>query len=459
MGFSFSGVTFSDSNQQKLTKNEYDDKLETVTSPSLDKTSKSSIPTKLQFSSLGLLFIAINLLFIFKELALVPAYNALRDSQIVANFEQTSNKNLSKSLVRTFNISSIGFEKYQEPLSELKPILRFIMQSLIYVYLVNSVTTYILNLLTGGKLLRLLVTANNLIPVVKHRENRSLAITIFRNLFLCIVILTIFSMVVYNGPRISAFLGWHIALPASKNEAVKPSVTETTVMLSLIIITAIHTSQHVVAFFTTVIFLYIMITFRRHLKSLKKIIQQQKTVVDEVTLVKLKTQIEQLAEHFHQIVRNQSLPLTLSLVNDTWTLVACFCFLMVRQDMGEGNSTSSDDKGQLTFIFNFGVLSFVRLCVICSAGNAATNAYSSLLRSLFEQMSICGGGGSTWTLEQWLYFREIKLLKSQFKVSIGSGTFCIKQSALLSMLAFSLNYIVVLLQTQEFGKTSSDKKS
>ncbi len=137
-------------------------------------------------------------------------------------------------------------------------------------------------------------------------------------------------------------------------------------------------------------------------------------------------------------------------------MVGTFCFLMVRQD--NNNDDSSVGEHQMTYVFNFAVLTFARLCVVCSAGNAATNAYSSLLRALFQRMS-AAGSGSHWTLDQWLYFREIKLLKQQFKVVIGAGTYCIKQSALLSVLAFSLNYVVVLLQTQEFGNNSPKKTS
>ena len=450
-GFSFSGVTFAPSKQ--TAKNHNAANFRTAQNAS----SQPQLPSSSSSSSLGLFFIAFNILNIMKEVAFLPIYQTLHTNQqkVTLPLRVPSGKGEANS----FNLSLPSLERFEHPVDDLKPILQFVMRSTLYVNLMHAVGIYGHNLLFGGRLVRLMAAVPRASPenafFQEERESRSLALKLFRYLFLLLLLLNAFSLNAYSGHLFWAVISWHLGFGGS----FRPTQQQWQELASLAFVTTLHLSLHTVACLTPILFLYIMATFRRHIGALKRGFQQQqqqKSAMNEAALLRLKGQIEQLSAHFHLVIGNQAFPLTLTIVTDIWTMVGTFCFLMVRQD--NNTDDSSVGEHQMTYVFNFAVLTFARLCVVCSAGNAATNAYSSLLRALFQRMS-AAGSGSHWTLDQWLYFREIKLLKQQFKVVIGAGTYCIKQSALLSVLAFSLNYVVVLLQTQEFGNNSPKKTS
>ena len=69
------------------------------------------------------------------------------------------------------------------------------------------------------------------------------------------------------------------------------------------------------------------------------------------------------------------------------------------------------------------------------AGNAVSNNFRELIREIYEQVP-------EWDLGTWMCFLEIKAMQEQFEVTVSGGVYTVRQSAILTVLGFALNYIV-----------------
>lgn len=125
------------------------------------------------------------------------------------------------------------------------------------------------------------------------------------------------------------------------------------------------------------------------------------------------------------------------MIFNTIVLIGSTCFLMLHKP-------NSNDYF-IGFIFNMGIYAFFRLVILSCAGNIVTNSYREMVRNIYETMP-------QWNAVGWINFFEIKSLHSQFEVKIG-GTYTVKQSTIISVLGFTLNYIVILLQTENYSNS------
>lgn len=156
--------------------------------------------------------------------------------------------------------------------------------------------------------------------------------------------------------------------------------------------------------------------------------------LDEIALLKIKTRLQTLSEHFSTVMGHFSLVLSSNLVAITFHLVSTCCFLMIN---------SGKQKMQMNYIFTYSLVAFIRLIVLCATGSLLLIRYRDLIRAIYESVP-------EWDLHSWMAFNEIRRLKIKFKVVVLS-MYSIKQSTILAVLAFSLNYIVVLLQTENYS--------
>ena len=165
----------------------------------------------------------------------------------------------------------------------------------------------------------------------------------------------------------------------------------------------------------------------------------------------------------------------IDLGSNALTLIGSFCFTIINQN-------NRNVQPQVTeFIFLLGLLSFVRLIVICSFGDNVGCAVEKLICNVYENQEIRRSKSSEnqnhglkmndesmlklaekdeeqqqpeewWTIDEVMAFREMKkLAKKQFRVSMIAGTVTVQQSTILAILGFVLNYIVILLQTENFA--------
>lgn len=165
----------------------------------------------------------------------------------------------------------------------------------------------------------------------------------------------------------------------------------------------------------------------------------------ESQLFALQTQLEHLKEHFTDILVGFSVPITFTLGASTFTIIGSVCYIMISPDGSQSFAS---------FIFSIGVFAFLRLVLVSISGNAATNAYRKLIRVVYESLE-----EEQWTVDGWLAFGELRKMKAAFKVNFFAGTFTVRQSAILTMVGFALNYIVVLLQTENYGTAESSNAS
>ena len=156
--------------------------------------------------------------------------------------------------------------------------------------------------------------------------------------------------------------------------------------------------------------------------------------LDENRLEKLQERLSLLASHFQRVMSYFALPLSTILSVNIIAIVGASCFMLLNQNK---------QQYYVSIIFSFGLFAFIRLVLICGAANLATTQYRKLILEVYENVP-------EWSLEGWMSFIEIRRTKRKFKITFF-GVFDVKQAAILSMLGFALNYIVVLLQTENYS--------
>lgn len=161
--------------------------------------------------------------------------------------------------------------------------------------------------------------------------------------------------------------------------------------------------------------------------------------MDEVNIFKLKIKLTIINKQFKQIMPFFALPLTIDFVSNTFIIISSSCFLMINQDR---------DQYYISFVFSIGMLALIRLIIIACVGNMATNVCRELIRTTYQNLD-------QWNLNIWMCFMEIKRLRNEFAVSVFS-MYTVRQSTILTMLGFALNYIVILLQTENYSSSRND---
>src|SRR5262249_12942770 len=126
-------------------------------------------------------------------------------------------------------------------------------------------------------------------------------------------------------------------------------------------------------------------------------------------------------------------PLVVCNLANIYLIISSACYLMMNKE----NTYFS------TFVFIFGMFGLIRLIVVCYAGTIVSTAYFELIREIYETMP-------EWRVDSWVCFCEMQRMEDKFQVTIYR-TFSVGQASILTMLGFALNYIVVLLQTENYG--------
>ena len=86
--------------------------------------------------------------------------------------------------------------------------------------------------------------------------------------------------------------------------------------------------------------------------------------------------------------------------------------------------------------------------MVCTGGSMLPTAYHHFTVQLYDRIR-------PWTLVKWMAYKRLKRMKRRFRSQIWH-TYTVNQSAILSMFAFALNYVVVLLQTESYGTHKRD---
>lgn len=336
----------------------------------------------------------------------------------------------------------------EDQFNQLKPVIRYIVRSLVAVFFLEGAVSFLHNLLFGGALLRQLAAVSFQKSLggsmVSKRFNCSKkhAFLVISLLLLTIPLMMTAGLVFFNQQM------------ARENDGQKSSWRSFLPSTSRLQKLAIHLWHFMALSTYSILFIISMRMFGRRLEEMidwvegfekKKKVGQKGNGFGETELADLHAQIDALLGHFRSTLYCLSLPVICTLSASTFTLIGSVCFLMI-----------SPDRSYASFIFSIGLFALLRLLTVASVGNVATNAYRKLLRTVYETMEEGDDDGEegdnpgAWSVDGWLLFAELRRLKPEFKVAFFAGTFTVRQSSILTLIGFSLNYVVILLQTENY---------
>ncbi len=359
--------------------------------------------------------------------------------------------NFGEYFARTTDEESISVDR--DSISQLKPVMRTIIRSLVAVFFLEGAGSFLHSLLFGGRLLRRLAAIST--QDLEARALQGKGPCSRRHAVLVIVILFCSIPLVMSA----GFAAFDQQI-SEKSFSVSSFFTASRMRKI-----AIHWWHFIALSTYSTLFVVSMLMVGRRLQEMTTKVEASKRKKSsfrsfgEPELAALYQRVEALQGHFRTTVACFSLPVTFTLAASTFTLIGSVCFLMI-----------SPDRSYASFIFSIGLFALLRLFVVNSCGNLATAAYGRLLRTVYEAMGGEGGdqeeegdegdeegdeedkegGGDNWSVDAWLLFGELRRLKADFKVAFFAGTFTVKQSSILTLVGFSIQYIVILLQTVSF---------
>lgn len=318
-----------------------------------------------------------------------------------------------------------GEEDYFEEFMHLKPILRNITKSIIYVFMIEGLFQFTLNLFIGG---RLISRISRLPDLSLYDANRKLACRLILFTYLMLAIITVIASVIYIQKQLRT--AWNLLV--GRSSGIPPE--DIILMAKTCLVSLIHQQHYFLLSMASVFFVYTMIVCRRAIDNLREEVANV-SELSEWRLFQIKGRLNTLSLHLSGIVSYFALPLTITMASNAFYIIGTSCFLMIHQ--------AKENDYFIVFIFNVGAFALARLIIICVAGNTLTSAHQELLRAIYEKVD-------DWSLGSWMAFLEIKRLAEKFEVSVG-GVYSVRQSTILTVLGFALNYIVVLLQTENYG--------
>ncbi|KAH9408858.1 hypothetical protein TYRP_011129 [Tyrophagus putrescentiae] len=298
-------------------------------------------------------------------------------------------------------------------MSQLKPILRLIMEWLMYVFMFNGFFSVAYNLLFGGALLHHLVGIGDFADL---DDSRSLAVRLLGATLGAILTIKLATMSLYQSELLKLFF--------EDNESGQHydpnflAVKRPVMLVNLVAELLATTGHYLILSMISVFFLYSMIMFKRSIEALQTELLATVTAnsmtgetadgsgggpeLDEHQLTVLKTRLYRLNEAFKRAVLFFSVPLTLDLIANCYMLIGSACFLIIR------SNNRNIRPYAITFVANIGLFALLRLVVVASAGNLPGAAASSLLRTVYEAKA-------EWTLGEWLAYLDIKRAPAEFR--------------------------------------------
>ncbi|KAJ6224544.1 hypothetical protein RDWZM_003089 [Blomia tropicalis] len=301
---------------------------------------------------------------------------------------------------------------YLEGFSDLKPILRTTMQSILYIFTFNAFSGSISNMLNGGHMIRHLSTIPTSRMVDKLFGIKLITITVLFTLGYMVVGIIFYGSYLHGDKS----LEWnipHIAVSTAFN------------LFSMILVSLY-----------TILFIYSMFMYRHCIEQITNSFRNKSIQFDELQLTMLKDRLNLIGKHFNRTNKYLAFPLTSEIVVEIYLIICSVCYLIT--------NFYRTPKPFSIFFFNFLLHSVVQLFVKCFVGNETTEAYDLLICAIYRRIN-------NWSFQNWAQFNEIKRIRSNFK-PLMYDMYKIRQSVVISMLCFALNYIVVLIQTEDYEK-------
>lgn len=353
---------------------------------------------------------------------------------------------------------TLGKEIFDPTFSTLKPVLKTLITSMAWLMMAESTFTCGHNLLAGGGLVRQLADlSKGGVRKKKFDTDTRWAVRSLTKVALAIVAFIFLGLSTFARAYLVAIFE---SLKAGKKVQEYHNENPYLLLGGL----ALKLLKHAYHYFTyslyPLLFAYLMTTVKQSIEAIKveEVFEEDDEDGEEVQstpaerLQQIKARLQTLQTHLQEVINSLALPLTLSMVVTTLLLTGTVCFLIVNSG-GDGGNQNAQHFG--LFFFNVAAFHLLRLVVLCSAGSLAEAAHEDLLLALYGRINSnskrsgsFGGGG--WDVDAWLAFQELKRL--DFRVTLFGGLYRLRQSTILAVLAFVSNHIVVLLQTENYGR-------
>ncbi|XP_075676930.1 uncharacterized protein LOC113789037 [Dermatophagoides pteronyssinus] len=302
----------------------------------------------------------------------------------------------------------------------LKPILKNIIKLLLVVHLIDLIIFHIFSIIYGLDLIRKILS----IPFVKEfDQSRKFA---YRSLAVSYIILTLITLtgnILLNKESLIKII--------DPQSSISTRFSKFFQIFGMII----GFSHNIIM---PLLFIYTMMLFKF---CIQRLIDNYAMVdnLDEINMIKLRAQLSDLNDRFKEILPYFSMPLTGMFASSIFIVISSSCFLMI-------NNTSHSHY-YISFVFCLGLIAFLSLIIVACFGNLPENCCRDLVRIVYENLQ-------QWHLNEWMCFMEIKRLQKEFIVDIFS-MYTVQQSSILAMLGFALNYIVILLQTENYTSANN----
>ncbi len=358
---------------------------------------------------------------------------------------------------------TLGKEIFDPTFATLKPVLKTLITSMAWLMMAESTFTCGHNLLAGGGLVRQLADLSKG-EVRKVRKTFSLdpdtrwAVRSLTKVGLAIVAFISLGLTTFARAYLVAIFE---SLKRGEKKVEEYHNENPYLLLGGL---ALKLLKHTYHYFTyslyPLLFAYLMTTVKQSIEAIKEeeVFEEEDEDGEEVQLTpaerlqQIKARLQTLQTHLQEVISSLALPLTLSMVVTTLLLTGTVCFLIVNSGGGDGTSGNQNAQHFGLFFFNVAAFHLLRLVVLCSAGSLAEAAHEDLLLTLYGRINSNSKkrnfGG--WDVDAWLAFQELKRL--DFRVTLFGGLYRLRQSTILAVLTFVSNHIVVLLQTENYGR-------
>ncbi len=361
---------------------------------------------------------------------------------------------------------TLGKVIFDPTFATLKPVLKTLITSMAWLMMAESTFTCGHNLLAGGGLVRQLADLSSKGGVRNSRKKKFDTDTRWAVRSLTKVALAILAFISLGLTTFARAYLVAIFESIKKGGKVEEYHNENPYLLlgGLALKLLKHTYHYFTYSLYPLLFAYLMTTVKQSIEAIKEeeVFEEEDEDGEEVQLTpaerlqQIKARLQTLQTHLQEVISSLALPLTLSMVVTTLLLTGTVCFLIVNSGGGDGTSGNQNAQHFGLFFFNVAAFHLLRLVVLCSAGSLAEAAHEDLLLTLYGRINSNSkrrrsfGGGGGWDVDAWLAFQELKRL--DFRVTLFGGLYRLRQSTILAVLAFVSNHIVVLLQTENYGR-------
>ncbi|KAJ6221928.1 hypothetical protein RDWZM_000473 [Blomia tropicalis] len=156
--------------------------------------------------------------------------------------------------------------------------------------------------------------------------------------------------------------------------------------------------------------------------------------IDEKRLKHLKSSLMEMTENHQSMIQLFSCSIIVNLCTDMMLFIGNLCYIILHRP-------NSNNGQVISFVMVGALFSAIRLIISCTLSTKVIETHHYLARSIIERFR-------NWNLESWQTFNDIVRIGHKFRVSIGFEMFHVEQAAILPIMGFCFNYIVVLLQTE-----------